>query len=171
MKKTPVPGMPIVRRTPRRPMVTCAPRRPNEVLRPRLDRLMVTPGATRNRRHTRVCHPTTLRLPAVATGALIGGAGSLDGSATGHQGGREGRLCRASPSTHRLSDQGDMGDGSGKPTSGPYKRPTMLARDKTVLDTWIVPMFGARRIASLTPHDIKQFVKAMELGAKPRSQL
>jgi integrase len=42
-----------------------------------------------------------------------------------------------------------------------HKRATRLARDKTVLNHWVVPTFGRRAIGSITPHDVRTVVQSM----------
>ena len=53
----PVPGRPMVCRTPRRPNVTLEPRGPTLSDGPDFDRLIVRPGAILTRRQKRVCQP------------------------------------------------------------------------------------------------------------------
>ena len=51
-----------------------------------------------------------------------------------------------------------------------HKRPTTLARDNAVLNHWFVPSLGTRAIGSVTPHDVRNIVKAMtSAGLAPRT--
>jgi hypothetical protein len=73
----PVPGIPTVLRVPRRPSVTLAPFGPNDVDSPDLLRLIVTPGATLNRRKSRK-YPIARRMPSREGAGYRPTAPSLD---------------------------------------------------------------------------------------------
>jgi integrase len=48
-----------------------------------------------------------------------------------------------------------------------HKRPTTLARDRTVNDKHFVPVIGARQLSSITPLDVRRLVEAMAQRLAP----
>ena len=50
-----------------------------------------------------------------------------------------------------------------------YKRPTTLARDQQVIRTHLLPAFGGQALATITPAEIRLFVKSLERGRKPKT--